>query len=82
MKTSLWALLCASAVWVPVVSAQTRISQFSFEIVTPASSSGQASGPFNADFGPGTVSAFHSSLTTGYSTPIGNGSANSFSATN
>ncbi len=82
MKTPLWALFCAAVVWASEVSAQVRISQFSFEIVTPTSSSGQASGSFNADFGPGTVSAFHSALTTNYTTPIGNGSANSFSASN
>jgi hypothetical protein len=82
MKTPLWALSCATAVWVLDVSAQIRVSQFSFEINTPAGSSGQTSaGPFNADFGPGTVSAFHSMAST-FSTPIGNGSANSFSASN
>jgi hypothetical protein len=82
MKTSLPALLCASLVGALDLSAQTRISQFSFEIVTPTESSGHAAGPFNADFGPGTVSAFHSALSTSYSTPVGNGSANAFSANN
>jgi hypothetical protein len=80
MKSSLLTLLGASVIWVFEASAQTLISRFSFELVTPASTTGQAAGPFNADFGPGTVSGFHASAVTSYSTPIGNGSANAFSA--
>lgn len=83
MKSMPWALLGACVVcWVAPVSAQTLISQFSFEIFTPPDSSGTGSaGPFNADFGPGSMSAVHAS-STNFSTPPGNGSANSFSASN
>ena len=80
MKSTLLALFGAALVWPLDIPAQTLISRFSFEIVTPSDSSAQSAGPFNADFGPGTVSAFHASAATGYSTPIGNGSANAFSA--
>jgi hypothetical protein len=82
MKSSLLALVCTASIWVLDVSAQIRISQFSFEVVTPPDSGGQTVGPFNADFGPGTISAFHSAMGTNFTTPIGNGSANAFGASN
>ena len=82
MKILLLAPLCAIAVWVSSAAGQTLISQFSFEIATPPDSTAASAGPFGADFGPGAFSAMHASAGTSYSTPIGNGSANAFSATN
>lgn len=80
MKTLVLASLGAIAVWVSSVSGQTLISQFSFELATPPDSNGSSSGPFSADHGPGSVSGVHAAAGTSFSTPIGNGSANSFSA--
>ena len=80
MKTLVLAQLGAVAVWVSSVTGQTLISQFSFELATPPDSSGSSTGPFRADLGPGSVSGFHASAGTSYSTPIGNGSANAFSS--
>lgn len=82
MKKMIVALLCAIAVWVPSVAAQTLISQFSFEVITPPDSNGQSAGPFNPDFGLGFAGAFHATVGTAYTTPQGNGSANAFSSNN
>ena len=82
MKITPLALLCGSAFWAFSAPAQIIISQFSFEIVTPADASGTGTvGPFNSDFGPGTLSAVHLN-SSNFTTPVGNGSANSFSANN
>ena len=80
MKTLVLAQFCAIAVWASSVVGQTLISQFSFELATPPDSSGSSSGPFSADHGPGSVSGVHAAAGTSFSTPIGNGSANSFSS--
>lgn len=57
------------------------ISQWTFELNTPPDLTDRASGPsVNADFGNGTATGIHASAATDWTTPAGNGSANSFAA--
>lgn len=59
----------------------TTISQWTFEVNTPASLNNSTTSPsVGADVGSGTASGLHASAATDWSTPDGNGSANSFSA--
>ena len=57
------------------------ISQWTFEKNTPPDLNDSASGPsVNADFGNGTAGGIHASAATDWTTPAGNGSANSFAS--
>jgi hypothetical protein len=57
------------------------ISQWTFEVNTPPDLSNSATGPTTAaDIGNGTATGVHANAATDWSTPVGNGSANSFSA--
>lgn len=57
------------------------IAKWGFETVTPADSTNSAAnGPHLPDFGLGTADALHASALTDWSTPVGNGSANSWSS--
>jgi hypothetical protein len=65
---------------ISTASAQT-IAQWTFEINTPADLPDSATiGGIAADFGVGTASGVHASAATDWTTPAGNGSANSLSA--
>jgi hypothetical protein len=65
---------------VAVSSHATTISQWTFEINTPADLNNSATiTGVAADGGNGTASGFHSSAASDWSTPAGNGSANSLS---
>ncbi len=70
-------LLLASA-W---SSFGVTISQWTFEVNTPADVNNSTAGPsVAADVGNGTASGFHASASTDWNTPTGNGSANSYGA--
>jgi hypothetical protein len=70
-------VLLASAVQADV------ISEWNFETNTPPDVSDSATGPSSAaDVGNGTASGEHASSSTDWTTPTGNGSANSFSSNN
>ena len=57
------------------------ISQWTFEVNTPADLNNSTTSPsVAADVGSGTASGLHASAVTDWSTPAGNGSANSLSA--
>jgi hypothetical protein len=57
------------------------IAQWGFEIVTPPdSTNAAANGPHNPDVGIGLASGTHVSVNTDWTTPAGNGSANSYSS--
>lgn len=57
------------------------IAQWTFEANTPADLANSTASPsVAADLGSGSASGFHASAVTDWSTPAGNGSANSFSA--
>ena len=61
-------------------SAQTPIAQWTFEINTPADATDSPTiSGIAADFGTGTASGVHAGALTDWSTPSGNGSANSLS---
>jgi hypothetical protein len=73
-------LAAALMVGASTVSAAT-IAGFTFETAPPADlSNSQTIGPLVADTGLGTASGFHNSATTDWTTPAGNGSANSLSS--
>lgn len=75
--TSLGLFLLAST----SINAATIISQWTFETAPPADLSNSSSSPtVIADVGNGSASGVHGSGNTDWSTPPGNGSANSFSA--
>lgn len=57
------------------------ITQWTFETNTPADVTNAAISGIVADIGSGTASGLHASATTAWTTPVGNGSANSLSAT-
>lgn len=57
--------------------ASVTIAQWTFETSVPATS-----GPFAPEFGSGSASGWHVSSSASYSNPIGNGSSESFSASN
>ena len=62
---------------------QTVISQWTFETNPPADVTDSSTGPsVTADFGNGTATGFHASNLTDWTTPAGNGSANSLNANN
>ncbi|MEI7685237.1 MAG: hypothetical protein WCL32_09435 [Planctomycetota bacterium] len=58
-----------------LVQAPVTVAQFTFEATTPV-----AAGPYAAEIGSGQISQSHASGSTVYSNPVGNGSAESFSA--
>ena len=63
--------------------AQVVLAKWTFETTTPADLLNASLYPgFNADTGAGTASGFHASSATNWTTPTGNGSANSFSSAN
>lgn len=66
---------------VSLSSAQGPIAQWTFEINTPADLTGSATiSGIAADVGNGPASGVHASAATAWTTPAGNGSANSLSA--
>ena len=78
-------LAAAVAIAITVVTggaqAQTVISQWTFETNPPPDLSNSMMGPsVTADVGNGTATGFHASALTDWSTPAGNGSANSYSS--
>lgn len=81
MKASSLLFLAAAAAAFDTVSASAEsavtLAQWTFETSAPASS-----GSFAPETGAGSASAFHTSASTAYSSPAGNGSAHSFSSNN
>jgi hypothetical protein len=73
-------LVCSFAVGI-LSSSAIEINRWSFEVNTPADLSNSSVSPTAADDnGNGLASGFHASAATDWTTPAGNGSANSFSA--
>jgi hypothetical protein len=70
------AVTAASLVLVGSASAQTVLTQWTFETSIPSTA-----GPFNAEVGTGQALGVHASGSVVYSNPVGNGSAESFSST-
>ena len=65
------------------VAAQAQIAQWTFEAAPPADlSNTQDIGPISADVGSGTLNGHHASAAADWTTPPGNGSANSLSVNN
>ena len=64
----------------PNIVASTTISQWTFETNPPADTTGPTPPPVTADVGSGTATAAHTTGATHWTTPTGNGSANSLSA--
>ena len=79
MKTKCLVLL---ALLIGVITSNaTIISQWTFEVNTPPDLADSAASPaVAAEVGAGTATGVHASALTDWSTPAGNGSANSFSA--
>jgi len=80
MKT----LTSVSAIVLILVSATVTqaaiIANWTFEVNTPADLNNSTAGPaVSADVGSGTFSGLHASAASDWSTPLGNGSANSYS---
>lgn len=75
---------CGSALLLASVTPGSAaiIATWTFETSPPADVSGSAITALAADVGTGTASGFHSATATAYSTPAGNGSANSLSSNN
>jgi hypothetical protein len=68
-------------VFSPVASKGSIIARWTFETSTPADVNNSSTiSSLAADVGTGTASGFHTSAGTDWSTPVGNGSANSLSA--
>jgi MYXO-CTERM domain-containing protein len=80
--TKSFTLALAFALSGGALSASAAVAtQFTFETNTPADlNNSQTISGITADSGTGTASAFHGSAATDYSTPGGNGSANSLSS--
>jgi len=69
--------LCVLSAW----SNAAVIASWGFEVVTPADAPNVATnGPHNPDVGVGLASGTHASAATDWTTPVGNGSANSYSS--
>lgn len=82
-RTAVAASLVASLAMPGVASATTVIALWTFEAPNvPGATTGQSSGPWNPATGSGSASGFHTSTATAWSTPAGNGSAESFSSNN
>jgi hypothetical protein len=75
MKISTAILVCSLISITPAMVMGTTISQWTFETSVPNSA-----GPVSAEIGSGIGTAFHSSSSTAYSNPVGNGSSESWSA--
>jgi hypothetical protein len=76
-------LLCTLAVVLLTCEAQAvLIGGWTFETSPPADVTGATIGGILADSGTGTASGVHASASTAWSTPSGNGSANSLSSNN
>ena len=75
-------VVCAAALLGSSASANAAvIARFNFEVNTPADANNvAANGPHNADEGLGQASGVHTRVETDWSTPVGNGSANSYSS--
>lgn len=83
MKTSTAILVCSLVGITPALVSGTTISQWTFENNTPTDLNNSKNGPNVTDESGnanGTASGYHASDQTDWSTPGGNGSANSFSA--
>lgn len=83
MKTGLKRILAIAffVVTISLPAHATIVAQWTFETNTPADSANSASiGSIAADIGSGTASGTHASSNTDWSTPAGNGSANSLSS--
>lgn len=76
------ALLVSCFVLTLALTAQSQvISQWTFEVNTPADVTDSSNGPTTAvDVGNGSSTGFHADALSDWTTPQGNGSANSFSA--
>ena len=64
------------------LSAQTLLTSFTFETLPPPDLTAGTYPNFPADTGVGTGSGVHAAATTNWTTPAGNGSGNSFAASN
>ena len=84
MKNQLKVILATLAVTSLSLSAQAaNIATWTFETVTaPTGGSAAYPNPIAADIGSGNATGVHASASTVWSTPVGNGSAKSFSSTN
>jgi hypothetical protein len=74
---------CAAALSLALIAASADgavITKWAFETYTPPDSTAATSGPHAADVGTGQALGVHASAATAWSTPVGNGSANSFSS--
>ncbi len=79
-KTTLLSILMASATAIQIASADT-LAQWTFELNTPADATDTTTiSGLLADLGTGTASGLHAATATDWTTPTGNGSANSLSA--
>jgi hypothetical protein len=76
-KISLTSLLLAFAITSASSAGAATLAQWTFETSNPATA-----GPFLAEVGSGTATGVHASSATVYSSPVGNGSARSFSSNN
>jgi hypothetical protein len=75
--------LSAIAATALAAQAQTTIANWTFEPdPVPTNVTNTAIGPFSATVGAGSVTGLHATNTTVWSSPVGNGSANSLSANN
>ncbi len=83
MKLRIAAALLSVILMATAARAQTVISQWTFEVNTPPDLTDSAMGPtVAADTGNGSATGLHASALTDWTTPVGNGSANSFSSNN
>ena len=73
-------LLLAMAIASSGAASAAIIAQWTYEVNTPADLTNSAVGPtVLADIGTGTQTALHASANSDWTTPVGNGSANSYS---
>src|SRR6478609_7338936 len=81
MKKTLFASLLCSSLCIGQIASADTLARWTFEVSPPAdlNNSTTISG-LNADIGLGAASAFHADVATDWTTPAGNGSANSLSA--
>ncbi len=83
MKTSLFFVHAGIVCGLATQAWAIPIAQWTFEVNTPADLDNSTTiGGLAADAGSGTASGFHASSATDWSTPAGNGSANSLSVNN
>lgn len=75
------AVICSAAKAQHIWNPATDIAMWTFEASTPGGSSGTSNGPYSPEFGSGSAIGQHTLSGTNWSSPVGNGSAESWSST-